>query len=67
MVEQTDSKVEALDKVHVQMYMTTWVAGRNMENELALSNLAAMVGKVAHVDIDFHTAIAISVRLRICM
>lgn len=27
-----------------------------MEHELALSNLAAMVDKVAHGDIDFHIA-----------
>jgi len=29
-----------------------------MENELALSNLVAMVEKVAHADIDFHIATA---------
>ena len=38
--------------------MTAWVAGTNMENELALSNLVAMVEKVAHADIDSHTATA---------
>ena len=58
MVEQTDSKVEVLNKVYVQMDMTAWVASRNMENELALSNLVAMVEKVAHADIDFHIATA---------
>jgi len=29
-----------------------------MENELALSNLIAMVEKVSHADIDSHTATA---------
>jgi len=32
------------------------VAGRSMGDELALSNLVAMVEKVAHADMDFHTA-----------
>ena len=58
MVEQTDSEVKELNKVYVQMDMTAWVAGRNMENELALSNLVAMVEKVSHADIDSHTATA---------
>ena len=58
MVEQTDSEVEALNKVYAQMDMTALVAGRNMENELALSNLVSMVEKVSHADIDSHTATA---------
>ena len=52
------SEVEALDKVHVQMDMVAQVASRNMENDLGLSNPVAMVGKVAHANIDFHTATA---------
>ena len=57
-MEWTDSEVEALNKVHVQMDMTAQVAGRNMENQLALSNLVAMVEKVTHVDIYSHTSTA---------
>ena len=54
----SNSEVEASDKVHVQMDMVAQVVGRNMENELGLSNPVAMVGKVAHADIDFHTTTA---------
>jgi len=36
------------------MDITAWVAGRNMDNEFALSNLFAMVEKVSHADIGFH-------------
>ena len=58
MMQWIDLEVEALNKVYAQMDMTAQVAGRNMENELALSNLVAMVEKVAHADIDSHTATA---------
>ena len=58
MVEQTNLEVEALNKVYVQMDMTAWVAGTNMENELALSNLVSMVEKAAHADIGSHIATA---------
>ena len=53
MVDQTDLEVVALNFVYEDM--TAQVDGRNMGNELALSNLDAMVDKVVHVGIDFHT------------
>ena len=54
-MEQTNLEVEALNKVYEQMDMTAYMAGRSMENELALSNLVSTVEKVAHADIDSHT------------
>ena len=56
MVDQTDSEVATLNFVYEDI--TVQVASRNMRNELALSNLVAMVEKVAHADIDFHIATA---------
>ena len=56
MVEQTNSEIEALNKVHVQTDMTAWVADRNIEKDLALSNLISIIEKVAPADIDSHNA-----------
>lgn len=50
--------VEALGKVHMQEDMIAQVHDRNYVNDLALSILVSTIGRVVHIDIDFHVASA---------